>query len=101
MITWFASAIPLSQLHHISRWHLEHALDHPVEHQMWDAVLASWLMGWLGWLPTWILDAWWASVPCLLGMLAPRLYVGWRARAKALNRLRCDWLAEPQQQING
>ena len=30
---------------------------------------------------------------CLLGMWTPALYVGWRARAHAAGRLRCDWLA--------
>lgn len=95
MVPQLMQAVPLSELHRIRRWHVEHAQDHPLEYQLWDAVLTSWLMGWVGWLPTWALDAWWAAVPCVLGMLAPGLYVGWRARAHARHRLRCDWLDVP------
>jgi hypothetical protein len=94
MITWLAPAISLTELHRIKRWQVDHALEHPVEYQTWDAVLTTWFMGWVGWLPTWALDLWWCSVPCPLGMLAPRLYIGWRARAHAQHRLRCDWLPE-------
>jgi hypothetical protein len=95
MPKYITQALSLSELHRIKAWHVEHALDHPVEYQLWDAVLTSWFMGWIGWLPTWVLDAWWAGAPCLLGMAAPRLYVGWRARAHARNRLRCDWIQTP------
>lgn len=95
MVPRLMQAVPLSELHRIRRWHVEHAQDHPLEYQLWDAVLTSWLMGWVGWLPTWALDAWWAAVPCVLGMLAPGLYVGWRARAHRRQRLRCDWLDVP------
>lgn len=95
MVPRLMQAVPLSELHRIRRWHVEHAQDHPLEYQLWDAVLTSWLMGWVGWLPTWALDAWWAAVPCVLGMLAPGLYVGWRARAHVRQQLRCDWLDVP------
>lgn len=95
MVPQLLQAVPLSELHRIRRWHVAHAHNHPLEYQLWDAVLTSWLMGWVGWLPTWALDAWWAAVPCVLGMLAPGLYVGWRARAHAQHRLRCDWLRVP------
>ncbi|MFZ3128272.1 MAG: hypothetical protein WA136_09675 [Rhodoferax sp.] len=95
MVPRLMQTVPLSELHRIRRWHVEHAQDHPLEYQLWDAVLTSWLMGWVGWLPTWALDAWWAAVPCVLGMLAPGLYVGWRARAHVRHRLRCDWLDVP------
>jgi hypothetical protein len=92
MSTWHAPAVPLSELHRIRRWHVEHAKDHPVEYQLWDAVITCWLMGWVGWLPTFALDAWWASGLCLMGTLVPSLYVGWRAHAHACNRLRCEWV---------
>ncbi len=97
MFPWSALLVPLSELHRIKLWHVAHALDHPVEYHLWDAILTSWFMGWVGWLPTWVLDAWWAAVPCLLGMLAPRLYIGWRAWAHARQRLRCDWIQRPAQ----
>lgn len=91
MSIWHAPGVPLSELHRIRRWHVEHAKDHPVEYQLWDVVITCWLMGWVGWLPTFALDAWWASGLCLMGTLVPSLYVGWRARAHANNRLRCEW----------
>lgn len=87
--------LPLHELHRIKRWHMEHAKDHPLEYETWDAVLTLWFMGWVGWLPTYVLDAWWAALPCVLGMLAPQLYVGWRAHCHMLHRLRCDWLEVP------
>lgn len=91
MSAWHAPGVPLSELHRIRRWHVEHAKDHPVEYQLWDVVITCWLMGWVGWLPTFALDAWWASGLCLMGTLVPSLYVSWRARAHACNRLRCEW----------
>lgn len=92
MLSWLSHSITLDLLQTVKQWHVEHAADHPIELQLWDAVLASWLMGWIGWLPTWALDAWWAAPPLLLGMMAPRLYIGWRAKAHASRRIRCDWI---------
>lgn len=100
MLSWLRHSVSLAELQNIKRWHVEHAFDHPVELQLWDAVLAAWLMGWIGWVPTWVLDAWWAAPPLLLGMLMPRLYVGWRAQAHAMQRLRCDWIALHRQPEN-
>jgi hypothetical protein len=97
MTPWLTQVFPFSELQRIKQWHLEHALDHPVEYQLWDAVLTSWFMGWVGWLPTWVLDAWWACGLCILGMVTPQLYIAWRARAHTLNRLRCDWLQIPRR----
>jgi hypothetical protein len=51
MVPWLTQAVPSTELHRIRQWHVEHALDHPVEYQLWDAVLTSWLMGWVGWHP--------------------------------------------------
>lgn len=67
---------------------------HPVEFGMWEAVLTAWVLGWTGWLPAFALDALWAFPLCVLGMLAPRLYVLARARAHDAGWLRCDWLAQ-------
>ena len=92
MFTWLAPSVPVSELHRIRKWHVDHEQDHPLEMQVWDAVITCWFMGWVGWLPTYALDAWWAGPLCLLGMLAPSLYITWRARAHALNKLRCDWI---------
>ncbi len=92
MLTWLAPAVPISELHRIRRWHVENAQEHPLELQLWDAIITCWLMGWVGWLPTFILDAWWASPLCVLGMLAPSLYISWRTRAHNRHTLRCEWI---------
>ena len=92
MFAWRAPAVPISELHRIRKWHVEHAQDHPLEFQLWDAVITCWLMGWVGWLPTFALDVWWSGPLCLLGMLLPSMYIAWRTRADALNKLRCDWI---------
>jgi hypothetical protein len=82
----------LTQLQRIKRWQVDHQGAHPVEYQAWEAVLTLWVMGWMGWLPAFELEAPWAYPLCLLGILTPKLYVYWRARAHAAGRLRCDWL---------
>lgn len=92
MLPWLTHSVSLAELQSIKRWHVENAQNHPLELQLWDVVLTNWLMGWLGWLPVWILEAWWAAPALLLGMLMPRLYVGWRVQAHHLRRLRCDWI---------
>ncbi|MBL8387917.1 MAG: hypothetical protein JNK17_06875 [Hydrogenophaga sp.] len=82
----------LNELQRIKRWHVDHREDHPLEYHLWDGMLTLWIMGWLGWLPAVAMDAMWALPLCALGMLVPRIYVGWRERAHAARRLRCDWL---------
>ncbi len=84
--------ITLAELQRIKQWHIAHKDRHPLEHQVWDAILTVWIMGWIGWIPALALGAPWACPLCMLGMLAPQLYVRWRARAHAARRLRCDWL---------
>ena len=84
-------SIPLTDLHAIKKWHVAHKSEHPLEYELWDAVLTVWLMGWIGWLPVYVLEAWWAIPLCAAGMVTPRLYVTWRQQAHAQCRLRCDW----------
>ena len=84
--------ITLAQMERLKNWHITQRGKHPAERQAWEAVLTLWVMGWMGWLPAYAFDAPWAYPLCLLGTLAPRLYVGWRARAEAAQHLRCDWL---------
>ena len=78
---------------HIS-WGIAGALldDHPLEYHLWDAVLTFWLMGWVGWFPTYLFDQWWGAPLCCVGMLFPSLYVTWRGSAHRRHKLRCDWL---------
>ena len=82
----------LDQLQRIKQWHVAHRHERPLEYHLWDAVLTLWLMGWVGWLPTLAFAVWWAAPLCLVGTVAPTLYVGWCLRAHSRQRLRCDWL---------
>ena len=71
---------------------MTHREDHPLEYQLWDAMLTLWLIGWVGWLPAFAFDAIWAAPLCLAASFAPTVYVAWRASAHRAHRLRCDWL---------
>ena len=84
--------LTLAQLQRIKQWHVAHKAEHPLEYQLWDAVLTLWVMGWVGWVPAFAFGAPWAYPLCLLAIWSPRLYVGWRIRAHEARRLRCDWL---------
>jgi hypothetical protein len=84
--------LTLPQLKKLKEWHIAHQRTQPVEYEVWNAVLTVWLMGWIGFLPALAFDAAWALPLCVLGVLAPQLYVHARARAHADGRLRCDWL---------
>lgn len=62
---------------------------------MGRGALILWVMGRVGWLPAFALDAPWAYPLCLLAMLAmlaPDLYALARARAHRSQKIRCDWL---------
>ena len=85
--------LPMNELGRIRKWHLAHRADHPLEYQIWDAMLILWVMGRVGWLPAFALGALWCFPLCLLAMMAPSLYVMWRGHAHATQKLRCDWLA--------
>ena len=82
----------LNELQRIKQWHVTHRDENPLEYHLWDAMLALWLTGWVGWLPAIALDQYWAMPLCAATMAAPRLYVTWRTRAHRAQRLRCDWI---------
>lgn len=84
--------VTLAQMERLKNWHIAQRGKHPAEREIWEAVLTLWIMGWMGWFPAYAFEAPWAYPLCLLGVFAPRLYVGWRARAHEAQRLRCDWL---------
>jgi len=84
--------VTLDELHQIKKWHVAHRRDHPIEYHIWDAMLTVWVMGWVGLLPAYAIDAWWGFPLCALGMAAPGAYVAWRLRAHRKHKLRCDWL---------
>ena len=83
----------LQQLATIKQWHLSHPLGHPVEQQVWDAMLASWVFGWTGLPAAWLLNSMVAAVLCLLMLHLPGGYVRMRRRLHQRGRLRCDWLS--------
>ena len=88
-----AHPLTLQQLKKLKDWHIAQRGTHAVEYEVWNAVITVWLMGWIGCLPALTFDAPWALPLCLLGVLAPQLYVHARVRAHETGRLRCDWLA--------
>lgn len=85
--------LTLRQLQRLKDWHVAQRGAHPMECEVWNTVLTVWLMGWIGFLPALTFDTPWALPLCLIGVLAPQLYVRARARAHESGRLRCDWLA--------
>ena len=86
------SRITLAQMQRLKEWREAQRGGRALERQLWEIVLTVWLMGWIGWIPAFASEASWAYPLCLLGMLAPGLYVYWRARAHERRYLRCDWL---------
>ncbi|MBG9390005.1 hypothetical protein [Caenimonas aquaedulcis] len=82
----------LDELQRIKRWHVAHRMDHPLECQLWDAMLTLWVAGWVCWFPAYALEQFWTLPFCFVAMAAPGLYVEWRRRAHRARRLRCDWL---------
>jgi hypothetical protein len=88
----FRHHITLAHMERLKNWHMAQRGAHPAEREIWEAVLTLWVMGWMGWFPAYAFEAHWAYPLCLLGVLAPRLYVGWREHAHEAQRLRCDWL---------
>ena len=73
-------------------WHLRHAREHPVEKNLWDAVLTLWLMGWVGGPVALAIGCPWAEPACLALIFLPGLYVSVRRRWHHSGRLRCDWV---------
>lgn len=82
----------LQQLQQLKRWHVEHRVDHPVEYHLYDLVLTSWMLGWMGAPAALILgnEPW--LVACALAFAMPAAYVAWRTWLHRRGRLRCDWL---------
>ena len=84
--------LTLAKLQRIKKWHVEHRSEHPLEYQLWDTMLILWVLGRVGWLPAFALDAAWAYPLCLMAMLAPNFYARARAQAHGSQKIRCDWL---------
>lgn len=80
------------RLQRIKMWMRAHEQDQRLEYEAFDAVLTLWLIGWVGLVPSVILQLWWLLPLCLLAVKAPSFYVNWRISAHAKGKLRCDWL---------
>ena len=83
----------LTELQRIKHWHVVHRLEHPLEYHLWDSMLTLWMVGWVGWLPSYVFELLWAMPLCMLSMAAPSLYTAWRNKAHREHRVRCDWIA--------
>jgi hypothetical protein len=82
----------IAELQRIKQWHVAHRGDHPLEYQLWDAMLTLWVMGWVGWLPAYAFGKFWTMPLCAFAIAAPSMYVAWRTKAHRARKLRCDWL---------
>ena len=83
--------LTLAKLQRIKQWHVQNRSSHPLEYQLWDTMLILRVLGRVGWLPAFALDAPWAYPLCLLAMLAPNFYARARTRAHEQQAVRCDW----------
>jgi len=81
----------LQQFHALKIWHRRHGR-HPVEKNVWDAVLTIWLMGWAGSPAAFMTHSGWAELACVSVLFLPGLYVGLRRRLHHAHLLRCDWI---------
>jgi hypothetical protein len=81
----------LQQFHSLKQWHTHHE-NHPMERNVWDAVLTLWMCGWIGGAAALVLFEPWAWAVCLALLFLPGAYVGLRARLHRQGRLRCDWI---------
>jgi hypothetical protein len=85
----------LQQFQSLKHWHTHHD-NHPLERNVWDAVLTLWMCGWIGGAAALLLSAPWVWVACFALLFLPNAYVGWRARLHRQGRLRCDWITAVQ-----
>jgi hypothetical protein len=82
----------LQQFHELKVWHARQGHRHPVERQLWDAVLTVWLLGWVGAPTALLLHIGWAEAACVSVLFLPGLYVRVRRWLHNKRRLRCDWI---------
>ncbi len=82
----------LHQFEELKVWHLRQGRRHPVEKNLWGAVLTVWLIGCVGAPAAFLLHAGWAEVACLSVLFLPGLYVALRRRLHNKRWLRCDWI---------
>ena len=82
----------LQQYHSLKVWHRRHWRKHPVEKNLWEAILTLWLSGGIGLPVALLLDEPWAAATSFALLFLPGLYVSLRIRLHQSRRLRCDWI---------
>ena len=82
----------LHQFQSLKQWHLRHWRDHPLEKNLWEAVLTLWVMAWVGGAATLLLGMLWLQLVCLALLFLPSAYVALRTHWHRQGRLRCDWI---------
>jgi hypothetical protein len=82
----------LNDFHALKTWHRQHGR-HPVEKNVWDAVLTIWLTGWVGSPTAFMVHSGWAEAACLSVLFLPGLYVTMRRRLHRHGLLRCEWIS--------
>lgn len=87
----------LQRCQRIKVWMRSHEDSNRLEYEAFDAVLTLWVMGWVGLLPSLLLQQWWLVPLCWLAVKTPSMYVNWRIDAHTLGRLRCDWIDAARQ----
>ncbi|MEP7298891.1 MAG: hypothetical protein ABI702_22115 [Burkholderiales bacterium] len=82
----------LNDFHALKTWHRQHGR-HPVEKNVWDAVLTIWLTGWVGAPTAFMLHSGWAEAACLSVLFLPGIYVTLRRWLHHHRWLRCEWIS--------
>jgi len=82
----------LQEFRALKEWHCQHGR-HPVEKNVWDAVLTIWLLGWVGAPTAFLIHSGVAEAMCLSVLFLPGAYVGLRRRLHRARILRCEWIS--------
>jgi hypothetical protein len=82
----------LQQMSTLRRWHVDHRHQHPVEFQLWDAVVMLCVLGCVGLPVSLLLGQTSAALGFAAAAAAPSAYVALRRSLHRRGRLRCDWL---------
>ena len=82
----------LQQYHSLKVWHRRHWRNHPVEKNLWEAILTLWLTGGIGLPVSLLIDEPWAAGASFALLFLPGLYVALRIRLHRRGKLRCDWI---------
>ena len=82
----------LQQYHSLKVWHRRHWRNHPVEKNLWEAILTLWVTGGVGLPVALLVDSPWSTAASLVVLFLPGRYVALRTRLHQSGRMRCDWI---------